>query len=190
MEEQALNFQPKYKKIVELLLYMVHKQQSIDTYQAVKFLYLADRAHFNRYGRPITFEMYSALDHGPVATNTYDLLKNQNNDAMSKFGIEKLPFKKEKLDKIIYLSSPSRSVDHTLFSKSDLKVMDEILEEFGEKSFLQLRNITHDHFAYKSAWSKRGQSKSYPMAYEDMLDESSDKSAFIQQMAPYSSYMI
>jgi hypothetical protein len=62
----ALKFRPKTEKIVELMLYLAHKRPDADKYQAVKFFYLADREHLIRYGRPITFENYYAMEYGPV----------------------------------------------------------------------------------------------------------------------------
>ncbi len=83
----ALKFRPKIGKIVELLLYLAHKRPGADKYQAVKFLYLADKEHFSRYGRPITFEDYYALWYGPVASNALDLL-NQKRWAFERAHIE------------------------------------------------------------------------------------------------------
>lgn len=163
-----LNFKPKFDKIVELLLYMAEVRPNADHYQAVKFLYLADREHLNRYGRPITFETYYALPYGPVATHALNMLKGDRH-ALHEAGIDKLPIKLKKLDKVIYLQAPEREVNYDVFSKSDLKVFNEIIKKFGSKSFGQLFDITHSHLAYKNAWQRRGSSKSVPMRYEDML---------------------
>ena len=163
-----LDYKPKFDKIVELLLYMVHVRPNADQYQAVKFLYLADCEHLNRYGRPITFETYCALLYGPVASHALNMIKGDR-ITLRKAGIDKLPIKMKKLDKIIYLRAPEREVNYDVFSKSDLKVFDEILKKYGAKNFGQLYEITHSHFAYKNAWQRRGSSKSVPMRYEDML---------------------
>lgn len=188
MTQSRLKFKPKYDKILELLLYLAHKRPDADHYQAVKFMYLADKEHFSRYGRPITFEKYCALQFGPVASNALDILK-QSKPAMSKFGIEELPFRTEKLDKTIYIRAPKRAVDHDVFSISDLKVFDEIIEKYGDCSFGELYNITHGHFAYTNAWENRGDSGSAHMAYEDMMDESSIKAAYIEELESVSDYM-
>jgi hypothetical protein len=39
-------------------LYLASKRPGVDKYQAVKFFYLADREHLNRFGRPITFDSH------------------------------------------------------------------------------------------------------------------------------------
>ena len=82
-----LRFRPKVEKIVELLLYLAHKRPGADKYQAVKFFYLADRAHLNRYGRPISFEKYYAMSYGPVGSTVLDLL-NGNLGPAKEAGID------------------------------------------------------------------------------------------------------
>lgn len=171
-----LTFQPKLEKIVELLIYLALKRPNADQYQAVKFLYLADREHLNRYGRPITFDAYYALEYGPVASHALDMIKG-NRRVLMKAAIDKLPIKMRKLDKLIYLQAPERKVNYDVFSKSDLKVFDEILRKYGSKSFGQLYDITHSHFAYKDAWRRRGPANAAPMNYEDMIQEKAIKKA-------------
>jgi uncharacterized phage-associated protein len=175
------------EKIVELLLYLAHKKPGADKYQAVKFLYLADREHFNRYGRPITFEQYYALSYGPVASNALDLL-NGNINAFKAVGIADIPFELEATSKTTYIKSPKREVNFDLFSKSDVKVFDEVLEQFGNFSFDELFKLTHDHDAYKRAWNNKPFfSRRAYMKYEDILeDENACKTQFIEDLEPIS----
>lgn len=184
-----LRFKPKYDKILELLLYLAHRRPGADHYQAVKFLYLADRAHLNAYGRPITYERYCALPYGPVASSALALLKNSEGE-LARFGINALPFRLEKLDRVVYIREPLREVDYERFSKSDLKIFDAVLEEHGRKNFGELHDLTHAHFAYANAWNKRPVGKkSVLMRYEDMLDESSIKAEYIADIEPVAEHM-
>ncbi|RYC33894.1 DUF4065 domain-containing protein [Lichenibacterium minor] len=176
-----LKFKPKLDKIVELLLYLAHKHPNSDQYQAVKFMYLADREHFNKFGRPITFETYYALDYGPVATNALDLIKGKFY-ALKAAGISGLPIELERRDNIIILSHPLRAVDYDIFSRSDIHVFDDILKRYGDKSFDDLYRITHKHFAYDYAWKNRKQGNRALMYYEDMLDENPKKSIIINEL--------
>lgn len=187
MPMSRLKYKPKFGKIVELLLYLAHKRPNADHYQAVKFLYLADREHLNKYARPITFEKYCALPFGPVASNALDLLKGHAG-ALKKFGIAELPFETEQLDKIVYIRSPKRAVDYDVFSKSDIEVFDLILERYGHLSFGDLYNLTHAHFAYTKARSNKSDNAPL-MSYEDMLDESPKKSSFLEDFSSVSCYM-
>jgi uncharacterized phage-associated protein len=188
-----LKFRPKLDKIVELLLYLAHKRPGADKYQAVKFFYLADRAHFARYGRPITFEEYFALSYGPVASTALDLLNNDQ-ETMERAGINALPFKTEvgktKNGKdTTYIREPLREVNLDLFSKSDLEVFDEIIAKYGDASFDDLFNLTHDHFAYRNAWQNRRYGERAEMFYEEMIDDPERRAEFLEDLAPIAMFM-
>jgi uncharacterized phage-associated protein len=191
--KMPLNFKPQFEKIVELLLYLAHKRPNADKYQAVKFFYLADSEHLNRYGRPITFETYFALPFGPVASHAMDLLEGDAR-AFEEAGIEDLPFEIEvTLDKrgkpITYIREPKRNVDLDVFSKSDLKVFDEILRKYGDKTFDELFRITHDHPAYVKAWGRRGAKKNAAMRYDEMVDDAERRSALLDDLEPVAAHM-
>lgn len=147
----------------------------------MKFLYLADKAHLNKYGRPITFERYCALPYGPVASTALDLLKGEK-EPLQKIGISELPFETQQLDKIVYIRTPKRSVNYNVFSKSDIATFDSVLSEYGDKTFGELFAITHEHFAYNNAWNSRGSKKSIPISYEDMIDEGASKASRVEQL--------
>jgi uncharacterized phage-associated protein len=190
-----LEFRPKFDKIVELLLYLAHKRPGLDKYQIVKLFYLADREHLARHGRPITYERYCALKYGPVASNTMDLLENDKH-TFRKANIDVLPFRTEVLRNekgtpITYIREPYREVDTTLFSKSDLRVMDEILEEYGHLNFDELYNLTHSHEAYKKAWEGRRAfyAKSADMYYEEMVEDERRREAILEDIGPVASRM-
>lgn len=169
-----LKFRPKIDKIVELLLYLAHKRPGADKYQAVKFFYLADREHLNRHGRPITQEEYFALPYGPVASKAMDIIE-QDRWTMKEAGIDRLPFEVNDEARgnstVTVIGQPQRDVNLDLFSRSDLRVFDEVLEKYGNYTFEKLFELTHDHEAYKAAWGRRKpNSKRAEMYYDEMIE--------------------
>jgi uncharacterized phage-associated protein len=189
-----LKFRPKLDKIVELLLYLAHKHPGADKYQAVKFFYLADREHLNRFGRPITFDDYYALSYGPVASHALDLLE-LDKKALRNAGIDKLPFETE-IGKAkngtdtTFIRRPLRDVNLDLFSKSGLKVFDEIIEKYRGASFDDLYNITHDHVAYLNAWTERRYGRKHAeMNYEEMIDDEEKRATLLEDLSPVSEHM-
>jgi hypothetical protein len=193
-----LKFRPKLDKIVELLLYLAHKRPGADKYQAVKFFYLADREHFRRYGRPITFEDYYAMWYGPVASNALDFI-HQNKKLMERAGLQSLPFEVEagavktkagKTTDTIFIRKPQREVNYDLFSKSDLLVFDEVLAKYKDASFDDLFNETHGHFAYKNAWENR-----YPgaeraeMFYDEMVEDEARRAELVEDISPIAAHL-
>jgi uncharacterized phage-associated protein len=192
-----LTFRPKLDKILELLLYLAQKRPGADKYQAVKFFYLADREHFKRYGRPITFDNYYALWYGPVASKALDFLQ-QKPWVMREAGIDALPFETEvgtvktksgKETETIFIRNPLREVNTELFSKSDLDVFDEIIKQYGDASFDQLFDLTHKHFAYTNAWQNRRHGDHAEMFYDEMIDDLERRNALIEDLSPVSAKM-
>jgi uncharacterized phage-associated protein len=192
-----LKFRPKLDKILELLVYLAHARPGADKYQAVKFLYFADREHFARYGRPITFENYYALWYGPVASNALDLL-NQNPGVMKRFGIKSLPFEIEKgtvktkagkETETVFIRKPLREVNKELFSKSDFEVFDEVLAKYGNADFDALYNETHKHFAYENAWNTRRHGDHAQMFYDEMIDDLERRKALVEDLSPVAAKM-
>jgi len=185
-----LNFRPNLEKIVELLLYLAHKRPDADKYQAVKFLYLADREHLARYGRPITNEAYFALWYGPVASNALNLL---NNDrwVFAQAKLESLPFevepgKTKSGHDTTFIRKPLRAVNLDLFSRSDLQIFDEVLSKHGDASFDDLFKLTHNHFAYKNAWTTRKRGDRAEMFYEEMIDDEKKRSELVEDLSSIS----
>ena len=158
---------------------------------------MADREHFKRYGRPITFEDYYALWYGPVASNALDLLNN-NAWTMERAGIKALPFETEigkvktkagKETETTFIRKPLRDVNVDLFSKSDLQIFDEIIGKYGNASFEELFNMTHDHFAYASAWEHRRHGDRAVMFYEDMIDDPARRAEVVEDISPIAAHM-
>ena len=193
-----LDFQPKLDKIVELLLYLAHKRPGADKYQAVKFLYLADREHLRRYGRPITFEHYYAMWFGPVASNALDFI-HKNKWTMDRAGLKSLPFETEagtvkmksgKTTETVFIRKPLREVNSDLFSKSDLQVFDEIIAKYKNASFDDLFNETHKHHAYKRAWENRPKgAERADMLYDEMVEDKKRRAELVEDISPIAAHL-
>lgn len=188
----SLVFKAKLDKILELLLYLAHSKPRADLYQAVKFFYLADREHLNRHGRPITNEEYYALPYGPVASKAMDFLRG-NQWVFKEAGISELPFethyeKKNGYD-VLVIGEPKRDYDPNMFSKSDLKIFDEIVAEFGDFTFDELFELTHSHFAYDRAWSSRKHgTKRAEMRYEEMIEDDERRAQIVEDIGLVSAH--
>ena len=185
-----LAFQPKLNKIVHAILYLVTKLPGLDHYQVVKLLYLADREHLNRYGRPLTFDTYWAMENGPVASNALHLIKGDVG-TLRKAHLSQLPVEMEAADNRIILKRPLLPVDTDQFSKSDLAVLDDVIARYGRLTFDELYDLTHEHTAYVLAWDSRPSktTKSAQMHYEDLLSDDADKEAKIEALEPIASRM-
>lgn len=128
------------EKAVETLLY-ISPRIGGDMYKTLKILYLADKLHLEGYGTLILGDWYAALPYGPVASNCYDILKFVRGETDFDAGAThaKDAFSTED-DKII----PKREPDMDFLSRSDRECLDEAIRKYGNKSFGQLKRLTHD----------------------------------------------
>src|SRR5262245_14308697 len=70
----AVAFTFDFEKARAALLYLAQKDlPEFDKGKACKLLFLADKLHLVRYGRPVTGDRYWALEHGPVPTRVLSL---------------------------------------------------------------------------------------------------------------------
>lgn len=189
-----LKFRPKLEKIVELMLHLAHQCPGADKYQAVKFFYLADREHLKRYGRPITYEKYYAMEYGPVASTVLDLL-NGKLGVLKPIGLKELPFGTEAgrtpdgKYATTFIRQPKREIDRDMFSRSDLAVFDEVVAKYKDASFDDLFKATHEHFAWINAWTTRRYGERAEMYYEEMIEDEGKREALVSDIEPVAAHM-
>lgn len=139
---------PRYRfdaeKAIEVLLYIA--RQVPDTYTALKVLYFADKDHLAKYGRLICGDSYVAMDKGPVPSGTYDIVKYVRGDGACLFAIP--------LEEAFAVQGhdilPHREPNLDFLSESDIECLDSGIEQYGRRSFGQLKKLSHDE-AFKSA---------------------------------------
>jgi uncharacterized phage-associated protein len=103
----------------------------------IKLLYLADRSSLVRWGRPITFDWYFSLDHGPVLSFTLDRI-NAEADPEAPSYWHRYVSEREN-HSVRLLSEP----DNDQLSAADEEIIDEIFSRFGAMSQWDLRDYCH-----------------------------------------------
>lgn len=131
---------------LEAILYIANRVNSPTFHKISKLMYFADRKHLEEYGRFICGDSYVAMQHGPVPSGIYDILKSvrfsgcECHTEMLKgaFAVDE------------YTVKPLRNANCDYFSDSDLACLDWAIEKFGNKSFDYLTRLSHDK-AWQSA---------------------------------------
>ena len=168
-----------YKKATQALnYYATRKDGSINKMKAIKLIYLADRLHLRKYGRPIVGDRYVAMKWGPVGSKTKNLaeLVQLPDDVLS----YAKKFIKPTEDKNTVQSL--KAVDLDVFSKTDIECFDEVYKEFADKDQFELARLTHEY----PEWAKykkdieTGKKKSVPMSYEDFFSDGKTEKIFTQ----------
>ena len=63
-----------YKKATQAINYFTKKEGGqIEKLKLIKLVYLADRFHLRKYGRPIMNDTYLAMPLGPVGSSVKDI---------------------------------------------------------------------------------------------------------------------
>lgn len=173
-EDKPIRFRFDEDRAVAAVLYLAGKQiDALDKYKLAKLLFLADKLHLVRYGRPITGDEYYALPYGPIPSATLDFLNREEKGIIATplSGILELD-RRFAHPRFSLRSETSKSPN--ALSKSDLKALDLIVERYGSKTFDELKAMTHEMPAYAKAWERRDQEKRARMKFEEFFEEDSD----------------
>ena len=169
------------EKVIECILLILNEAAErglrVTTYDILKTIFLADRAHLNKYGRPITFDNYFAMKDGPVPSWTYNLLKGSRGAYAGT-----LPWSKKPAPDIstraIEFFGPIRKPNEELLSLSDEELLISFLHAVKSLGFGQVRRLTHEDEAYLDAWEDEGPDNSaYPMSNSLLFDSPNPEKA-------------
>jgi uncharacterized phage-associated protein len=124
----------------------------------LKLLYLADRRALLEHGRPITFDRYVSMDHGPVLSQTYNLIVSEEQPGRHTYWRR-------------YISEP-RGYEVTLLgdapngelSTAQERILDEVFAEFGTMGRWQIVDYLHTLPEWEDP-----QGSSIPIALRDVL---------------------
>lgn len=124
----------------------------------LKLLYLADRKALLELGRPITFDRYVCMKHGPVLSQTYDLMVAEEAPGEHSYWRE-------------HISEPKNYAIHLrgeppegALSPAQEQLLDEVFEEFGSMDKWQLVELTHTLPEWEDPHGS-----SLPLALRDVL---------------------
>ena len=162
MRDIKFNFDAE--KALHAMAYVVRALGHVEKVKLMKLLYIADKEHFLEHGYPIAGDSQSAMPHGPVPSNTLDVLNGES--LQDVFAIL------HQDDNTITLR---HYPDKSRLTEDDERTLDRVLVEHGGKQTWTLRNETHEYPEYKEVYVE-GSSRRIP--YELMLKHSGDERHF------------
>ncbi len=163
-----LHFRPD--KTAEAIDLIARECPNLTQYFVGKFLYLADKAHFLDWGRPITFDRYFAMEHGPVPSAVRNMLaaaagaeNGMGSDAlMAASDHAEMLAKRVRVELAAgpsgerqRVSSRDPSAPFEYLSGSDIDALSAVINEHRKASFGKLREKTHLDDAWAEAWAGR-----------------------------------
>ena len=151
-----------------MLFIVAHLPKPANVYNVLKCLYFADRQHLQEYGRQIYGETFYALEHGPVPSAAYEIVKYAGGRA--KWDLQ-FPEAIELLDVNDIHVSARGSADTDLLSRSDMGCLLDAARKYGKMPFSRLKKLSHRGKAFENA-DANGE-----MKFADLIDGLRDSAA-------------
>jgi uncharacterized phage-associated protein len=148
-----------------------HGTREMSYLRLLKLLYIADRESLKETGRPITGDQVVAMEHGPVLSGVFDLIKGEH----SAWSLWSEFFRKNG-----YRIEMVRDPGNGKLSKYEIGKLRELTETFADQNEWDLVEIVHEF----AEWKKNNQGKSSKtIPIEDILEaigRLADKDAIVQ----------
>ena len=167
----------RFDKVLATILYLASERgrvPNLDKKKTISLLYLSDKLHLLRYGRPIYGEDYRALPEGAVPQRTRDRLdefeagKRPGRDIVR---LQQCLELKRVKDHRYPVYVPKVPPDMGALSEIELEVINEVIDRYGAKTFNQLAPIIHPP-AWGKAWERKpSHLRAWRMLYEDFFED-------------------
>lgn len=158
------------RKATEAILYLAARIPHPTLHGITHLLYFADKTSLERFGRFICGDDYYAMEHGPVPTFTYNLLKGGHKTEELGFTIAG------------YKVRPLRDAEEEWLSESDIECLDQTLAIYQDKPFWFIKKESHDE-AYERAWSNREGKGSSRMSLESIVELLEDSDELLEHLS-------
>lgn len=139
-------------KLEAILVYFANNSDKLGKVKLMKMLYFLDFTHVKKYGTPITYDNYVHIQHGPIPSTIKNLIDNLSEDKNAELSrtitIEKIPTKKNTMDKIVAKRKFSDS-DRKLFSESELEILEEVVKRFKSVSSDEIEKASHNEAPWR-----------------------------------------
>lgn len=161
-------------KFENTVLYLLHSCAPVrpGLTSLLKMVYLADFAHYRQFLSPITDAEYVALERGPVINGYKEVFEQMTKDRIVTLHEASILGRQEK--KLEY--RPVLEPDVSVFSPSELGVLDSVANQDGWKTGVDLSEKTHLEGPWQLVWDPREKGRPIPYPLFRWLDNLPDES--------------
>ncbi|MFH2103092.1 MAG: Panacea domain-containing protein [Chloroflexota bacterium] len=117
-------------------LLALRKTQRADYLWIIKMLYFIDREAIRQWERPITYDNYVAMPHGPVLSTIYNIIKKNHPSVVWKHYIVTRP-------KDYEVSLNGSPAPRRKLSEAEVELINEMFQKYGNLSGKELEEISH-----------------------------------------------
>jgi len=149
-------------KLKATILYFCEHTDSkfLGKVKLMKLFYYLDFTHVKKFGSPITFDQYVKLDHGPIPSTIKNMVDDADADPDSSPLADTIDIQKE--DGVMMHRIVARrkmtEFDKKLFSKSEMRILEEICKRFGNKNMKFIEDASHE----EAPWKESGMYQAIP----------------------------
>lgn len=126
------------RKCLEAVVYVASRVP--DRHGIMKAMYLAEKCHLERYGRPVYSDTWRAADYGPVASHALDTVHVADG--------KRVDPDQDTIKAALSLKGnavvPTREPDLRFLSASEVECLDAGVEMVKDKSFEDRTEMSHD----------------------------------------------
>jgi len=162
-----IRFQFDSAKALNAIVFLINRLGTLEKVRLMKLLYIADREHFIRHGRPITGDDLYAMPWGPVPSRCLSLV-NGEVSAEKTFKVIDV----HNNDVALQADQACEGCGLTAFEES---ILSEVAERYGGFSRWQLVKMTHKFPEYDRHYID---DTSTPIPFESILELHGDESKF------------
>lgn len=175
------------KKIANAIIYFIDNEvQNLGSTKLMKLCFYADKYHLEEYGKPIFNHTYTKLPKGPVPLWLYSIVRTsisgrfdydfeeEVNIFNEYIGISEISY--GEYTQVIFTKREDAEFNNKFFSKTQLKVLNKVIEEFKTISAADISELSHETNAWKNVELNQ------EISYESMVDdvETSQYVSYIQ----------
>lgn len=167
------------EKALQTLAYLQRKTKEHNYLKLLKYLYFAERYSLRYYASPIVFDHFCAMHNGPVASNTYNIIK-RDDYYLSKLSseerslVERSILVNREAEKVSIIGIPKQD----LLSDADIEALDFALSTFSQFGRNKLIHLAHQFPEWKKFEKELGGAeymKKRDMCYEDFFSNPSSE---------------
>ncbi len=169
--------QVNHEASIQAVDYIIQKTnpkfKTLDKLSILKLLFFAERYSLRKFATSITNDTFVAMERGPVASATYDIISFKSNAHCKKYA-SKVLAKGEK-HKVKSNSTFLGRDAYDELSDNDIEALDFAINTFGKYSSSKLVEITHrfKEWAKFEEDTKKNHS-SYPMDINDFFSKTTE----------------
>ena len=133
-----------FKKFVNATLFFAHRVKRLGPTKLNKLLYYSDFEHYRLYGRPILGDRYLRMKQGPVPDTSYSIFCANFREKIDYSLKDAIEIRRETLFSFTRNTiHPKREPDLSVFSESEIKIMEEVAEKWSDATARKISNQTH-----------------------------------------------